>query len=178
MQLLLQLEDILLIVILLIGNTVIPVTGNNSKYVKEIEIISAQADLAAMRNIDNGERGVSSSCLNNISIEITKPKEGFLYFFDREIFKIGFTFIIGRITIEVDARIYVDDLNDDFELNLPEEEDYDTIGGFVFSHLGLIPKTGATFDYENLKFTITSAETRRINRIKIQFIHRDSPLER
>mgnify|MGYP003681889203 CR=1 FL=1 len=75
---------------------------------------------------------------------------------------------IDENTIEADARTYVDDLNDEFELNLPEDEDYDTIGGFVFSHLGYIPKTGESFDYENLKFTITSAETRRIKRIRIQ----------
>jgi len=75
---------------------------------------------------------------------------------------------IDQNTIEADARTYVDDINDQFELNLPEDEDYDTIGGFVFSCLGYIPKTGETFDYENLKFTITSAETRRIKRIRIQ----------
>ena len=74
---------------------------------------------------------------------------------------------IDKNTIEADARTYVDDLNDEFELNLPEDEDYDTIGGFVFSHLGYIPKTGETFDYDNLKFTIASAEARRIKRIKI-----------
>jgi putative hemolysin len=75
--------------------------------------------------------------------------------------------IIDQNTIEADARTYVDDLNDQFELNLPEDEDYDTIGGFVFSHLGYIPKTGESFDYENLKFTIASAEARRIKRVKI-----------
>ena len=75
---------------------------------------------------------------------------------------------IDQNTIEVDARTYVDDLNDEFELDLPEDEDYDTIGGFVFSHLGYIPKTGISFGYENLKFTIVAAEPRRIKRIKIQ----------
>ena len=75
---------------------------------------------------------------------------------------------IDQNTIEADARTYVDDLNDEFELSLPEDEDYDTIGGFVFSHLGYIPKIGETFDYENLKFTITSAEARRIKRIRIE----------
>ncbi|MCK4914222.1 MAG: HlyC/CorC family transporter [Planctomycetes bacterium] len=74
---------------------------------------------------------------------------------------------IDRSTIEVDARTHIDDLNDRFELNLPEDEDYDTVGGFVFSHLGCIPKTGETFDYENLKFTITLAKVRKIERIKI-----------
>jgi putative hemolysin len=74
---------------------------------------------------------------------------------------------IDQNTIEADARTYIDDLNDQFDLNLPEDEDYDTIGGFVFSHLGYIPKTGESFEYENLKFTIASAEARRIKRIKI-----------
>jgi len=75
---------------------------------------------------------------------------------------------INQNNVEVDARTYIDDLNDQLELNLPEDEDYDTIGGFVFSYLGYIPKTGETFNYKNLKFAITSAEPRRIKRIKIQ----------
>jgi putative hemolysin len=77
---------------------------------------------------------------------------------------------IDRDTIEADARTYIDDLNDEFELNLPEDEDYETVGGFVFSRLGYIPKTNESFDYENLKFTIASAEDRKIKRIRIQKI--------
>ena len=71
-------------------------------------------------------------------------------------------------TIELDARTYIDDVNDRFGINLPEEEDYDTIGGFVFSHLGYIPKSGETFEFQNLKFIITSAETRKIKKLRIQ----------
>ena len=71
-------------------------------------------------------------------------------------------------TIDVDARTYIDEINDQFEVNLSEDEDYDTIGGFVFSHLGYIPKTGESFNYENLHFTITDAETRRIKQIRIR----------
>ncbi|MGD2093519.1 MAG: hemolysin family protein [Phycisphaerales bacterium] len=75
---------------------------------------------------------------------------------------------IDQDTIEADARTSIDDINDQLELDLPEDEDYETIGGFVFSRLGYIPKTGESFDYENLKFTIASAEARRIKRVKIQ----------
>jgi CBS domain containing-hemolysin-like protein len=75
---------------------------------------------------------------------------------------------IDETTIEVDARMYVDDLNDEYALDLPEDEDYDTVGGFVFSRLGYIPKTGERFDYDNLKFTIASAEPRRVKRVRIQ----------
>lgn len=70
-------------------------------------------------------------------------------------------------TVEIDARMYIDDLNDKFDLKLPEDEDYDTVGGFVFSNLGYIPKTGETFDYENVSFTVIAAEPRKINRLKI-----------
>jgi CBS domain containing-hemolysin-like protein len=75
---------------------------------------------------------------------------------------------INEETIEVDARVYIDDLNDEFDVELPEEGDYDTVGGFVFSHLGYIPKALETFEYENLKFTISSAEARKIKRIRIE----------
>ena len=75
---------------------------------------------------------------------------------------------LSETTIEADARMYIDDLNEEFELALPEDEDYDTLGGFVFSHLGYIPKTGETFDYKDVKFTITAAEPRRIKRVRIQ----------
>jgi len=75
---------------------------------------------------------------------------------------------VDENTIEVDARTYVDDLNDNYALDLPDDEDYDTVGGFVFSRLGYVPKAGESFDYENLKFTIASAEPRRVKRVRIQ----------
>ncbi len=74
---------------------------------------------------------------------------------------------IDESTVEIDARMYVDDLNDQFGLELPEDEDYDTVGGFVFSHLGYIPKTGESFEYDNISFTVKAAEARRIKRLRI-----------
>jgi putative hemolysin len=81
---------------------------------------------------------------------------------------------IDESTIEIDARMYIDDLNEEFELSLPEEEDYDTVAGFVLDHLGCIPKTGETFDYHNVKFTIIKAQARRIDRIKVQKLQQSS----
>jgi magnesium and cobalt exporter, CNNM family len=71
-------------------------------------------------------------------------------------------------TIEVDARYEVDELNDECDLDIPEEEGYETVGGFAFSRLGYIPQTGEEFDHENLHFTILDAGQRKINRIRIQ----------
>jgi len=81
---------------------------------------------------------------------------------------------IDQDTIELDARTYVDDLNDQFEFGLPEDEDYETVGGFVFTQLGYIPKTGEEFEYETLRFTVLSAEARSIKRLRIQQQSRDT----
>jgi putative hemolysin len=75
---------------------------------------------------------------------------------------------IDDSTIEVDARVHIDDINEEMDIELPEDEDYDTIGGFVFSHLGNIPVRDETFEYRKLKFTITDVESRKINRLRIQ----------
>jgi putative hemolysin len=75
---------------------------------------------------------------------------------------------IDELTFEVDARMYLDEVNDQLDIKLPEEEDYDTIGGFVFSHLGYIPKVGETFDYENLTVTVTAAGQRVVKKLKIK----------
>jgi putative hemolysin len=70
-------------------------------------------------------------------------------------------------TVEVDARMYIDDLNDELELELPDDEDYDTVGGFVFSTLGYIPKAGESFEFAGMHFTVTDAEPRRVKRVRI-----------
>ncbi|ARN57143.1 hemolysin family protein [Sedimentisphaera salicampi] len=75
---------------------------------------------------------------------------------------------VNENLVELDAQIYVDDLNQNFDIELPEDEDYDTVGGFVFSHLGYIPKPGETFTYRNLLFTVLAAEKRKIKRLRIE----------
>lgn len=84
---------------------------------------------------------------------------------------------IDRFTVEADAKTYVDDLNKRFGLNLPDSEDYDTIGGFILAHLGTIPSAGTEFDYGNLKFTVVSAESRKIRQVKITQLARDKNAE-
>ncbi len=73
-------------------------------------------------------------------------------------------------TLEVDARVHIDELNDELKIALPEDEDYDTVGGFLFSAMGKIPAAGEEYQYNNVKFRVLDAEERRINRLRIQVI--------
>lgn len=69
---------------------------------------------------------------------------------------------------EVDGRVHIDDLVEEFNYNLPDERDFDTIGGFVFSQLGHIPKVSETLEYGTLRFTILEADPRRILKLRIE----------
>jgi CBS domain containing-hemolysin-like protein len=71
---------------------------------------------------------------------------------------------------EVDARIYIDELNRLMSLNLPEDAGYDTLGGYVSTTLGKIPETGTTFDHDGAKFTVLNAEPQKVNRVRIDVI--------
>lgn len=70
-------------------------------------------------------------------------------------------------TVEVDGRMYVDDLNDAVGLSLPEEEDYETVAGFVFSELGFIPPVGQTLSSNGAEFTVLAADDRKITRLRV-----------
>lgn len=74
---------------------------------------------------------------------------------------------IDEDTLEVDARVHIDEINEELEIQLPEEEDYETIGGFVFATLGKIPLVGDEFDHGNIHVQVLDAEARKINRLRI-----------
>ena len=71
-------------------------------------------------------------------------------------------------TIEVDARFKIDDLNRDFEYGLPEDDDFETIGGFVFGALDHVPEKGESVAFNNLQITVLEADRRRIMRVRVQ----------
>ncbi|MFG0296496.1 MAG: hemolysin family protein [Maioricimonas sp. JB045] len=75
---------------------------------------------------------------------------------------------INDTTVEVDARVHIDDLNEQFDFSLPEDEDYDTIGGFVFSELGRIPNRGEKLNWRNLRLTVLDADKRKVLKVRIE----------
>lgn len=80
---------------------------------------------------------------------------------------------IDSKTLEIDARTRTDQLNDEYNLHLPEDEDYETIAGFLFSSLGRIPVTGETFQCQNLLFTIIEATERKITTVRLEILPKE-----
>jgi CBS domain containing-hemolysin-like protein len=75
---------------------------------------------------------------------------------------------VDETTIDVDAAIDFDDLIDELDIHEPDEVDFDTLRGFVYSQLGHIPEAGEVFDYEGFRFVVTEAEKTRVNRVRIE----------
>jgi len=71
-------------------------------------------------------------------------------------------------TADVDARMYIGDVNRLLGLSLPDDAGYETLGGFISVQMGRIPPEIATFDHEGVRYTITSAEPQKVNRVKIE----------
>ncbi|MFP4106280.1 MAG: hemolysin family protein [Phycisphaerae bacterium] len=79
-------------------------------------------------------------------------------------------------TADVEGRMYIDDLNDLLEMDIPEDEDYDTIAGMVFSELGYIPTEGEKLEVHGGRFTVLDAEERKINLLRVEVLQ-DQPAE-
>lgn len=65
-----------------------------------------------------------------------------------------------------DARINIEDLNEELRIELPIEE-FDTLGGFVFDLFGKIPVKFEKVSIDNLDFIIQDVDGHKINKIKI-----------
>ena len=73
-----------------------------------------------------------------------------------------------RIAFRVDGRVSMDDLRDLFELSDTEEDDedeYDTVGGFIVHRVGRIPLPGAVVPFRDVTLTVETAEPRRIGKV-------------
>jgi putative hemolysin len=74
---------------------------------------------------------------------------------------------INELEVIVDGRVSVDDLNELLGLQL-EGEDYDTVGGFVYQHLGKIPVVGDEVQADGLQMRVLSVLGRRIKKIRVR----------
>jgi CBS domain containing-hemolysin-like protein len=66
-----------------------------------------------------------------------------------------------------DAKINLDEFNELMDTDL-ENEDYETLGGFLLGQLDKIPVPGDTITYKNLTFTVLTTRGLRITKVKVE----------
>ena len=67
-----------------------------------------------------------------------------------------------------DGAVGLRDLEMQYEIKLPEDRAYSTLGGFALAHLGSIPRGGESFEFAGYRFTVLEMERHRVARIKLQ----------
>jgi putative hemolysin len=67
-----------------------------------------------------------------------------------------------------DAGIKVRDLEAQYNIALSDDSSYETVGGFVLSKLGFIPRGGESFESDGYRFTVMEMDRRRVSRVKIK----------
>ena len=73
------------------------------------------------------------------------------------------------------GRAHVDHINEVMGFDLPENEEFDTIGGFVFAEFGRVPSVGESITWQDtLRLTVLEASRRRVNRVRIERVRKES----
>jgi putative hemolysin len=83
---------------------------------------------------------------------------------------------IDEDTIRIDGTFPIDDFNEQFGFDLPQE-DYHTVAGFVFGELGRAALPGDEVTYDGVVFRVDSVEGQRIEKLTVKFQpwHRAQP---
>jgi CBS domain containing-hemolysin-like protein len=73
----------------------------------------------------------------------------------------------------VDARVSLGDLKSETGIELPEDGDYESVGGFVVSEYGAIPSVDTLIAWENLKLKVLASDPRHVTKVEIKLVPED-----
>ena len=86
---------------------------------------------------------------------------------------------LGDNLWRVNGGVFIDELAEELDIDLPEDADYDTVGGMIFSCLHTIPADGSQFDVQvnGLDIHVEKIEDRRIEEALIRKLPQEEPEE-
>jgi CBS domain containing-hemolysin-like protein len=68
------------------------------------------------------------------------------------------------------ARVEIDFINEKYRLDLPEKEDYETLGGLIINYAETIPNKDDSFVIDNYKVIVLEVEENRIIKVGVELI--------
>ncbi len=76
-------------------------------------------------------------------------------------------------TYKFSARLEVDYLNEQYKLELPESEEYETLGGLIVNETGEIPDQNSEIHVEHFLFTVLEVSSTKIDLVSLQVLEKD-----
>ena len=80
---------------------------------------------------------------------------------------------ISQTQFEFSARLEIDYLNTTYNLQLPQNENYETLGGLIVYHTEEIPAEGGILSLENYRIKVTQVSSTKIERVSLEFIQKE-----
>ncbi|MCC6214064.1 MAG: HlyC/CorC family transporter [Polyangiaceae bacterium] len=74
---------------------------------------------------------------------------------------------LGEGRLLVDATVPIADLGRYLGTALPEDGDYNSVGGFLVERLGCLPRPGAQHSEAGLEFVVREADERRVSKVEV-----------
>jgi len=71
-------------------------------------------------------------------------------------------------TLIIDASISIRDLSEDYNIEIPESPEYETLGGFLLTSLQRIPKVGDIVELEGKSIKVLEMVGQRIAKVKLE----------
>lgn len=69
------------------------------------------------------------------------------------------------------GKTAIDEINELLGVNFSaDNDDYDTVGGFIFNHAGTIPEQGYSFEISGIKFSVKEIENNRIEKVFVEIL--------
>ncbi len=80
---------------------------------------------------------------------------------------------VNDTTYKFSARLEVDYLNETYKLELPEREEYETLGGLIVNEKGEIPERDSEIRIENFLFKILEVSSTKIDLVSLQVVEKE-----
>jgi CBS domain containing-hemolysin-like protein len=75
--------------------------------------------------------------------------------------------VVDELTIVVDAKIEIEEVEKHFQCNLPKGA-YESVGGLIIEQLGRVPENGDLVTVGPLEFKVLAADPRRVRTVRIR----------
>ena len=80
---------------------------------------------------------------------------------------------IDEVTYKFSARLDVDYVNENYKLELPESDEYETLGGLIVNETGEIPEKDSEIKVENFNFKIIEVSNTKIDLVTLHILEKE-----
>lgn len=80
---------------------------------------------------------------------------------------------ITEVSFKLSARLDVDYLNESYKFELPDDDEYETLGGLIVNETGEIPEQNEEIVIENFRFTILEVSSTKIDLVMLEVLEKE-----